>query len=326
MATTNYVSMDGMLIGEITSGVMRNYGTDALGSVVETVLNGVEENTYAYKPYGATLAKTGTAADPSFLWNGVAGVRTSASLLNAACYLPSRQYSDLSATWTTVTTNWPNRAAYQFQKGNPVKESMRPIPFVPNKLTFTAQPKVSSGGCAGNVKCYCEGVWGLSNSNSTGLIVQKVTSVTSSFKISCLNTGPTKATTVFYEAWVVADGLIYCGAQFQGPVPGRDLHGIIGSGPAACLVATISASWVAYFFSGQTIPLFWIGSNWNETGNTNGLCSGPIPKWAGAGAPPFWNSPSTNSTTGSYTVSINCCNSPRNCNYNQSEVGCSTSC
>ncbi len=29
-----------------------------------------EENTYQYKPYGGVLAKTGTAADPSFLWNG----------------------------------------------------------------------------------------------------------------------------------------------------------------------------------------------------------------------------------------------------------------
>ena len=65
MGKTSYISANGMMLGEITGGVMRNYGTDALGSIVETVLNGVEENTYVYKPYGATLAKTGTAADPS---------------------------------------------------------------------------------------------------------------------------------------------------------------------------------------------------------------------------------------------------------------------
>ena len=47
MPTTSYITIDGMIIGEVTDGVMRNYGVDALGSVVETVLSGVEENTYA---------------------------------------------------------------------------------------------------------------------------------------------------------------------------------------------------------------------------------------------------------------------------------------
>ncbi len=93
MAVTNYISMDGMLIGEMTAGVMRNYGTDALGSVVETVLNGVEENTYQYKPYGGLLAKTGVAADPSFLWNGVRGVKCAYFLKDAEMWDDLSTYS-----------------------------------------------------------------------------------------------------------------------------------------------------------------------------------------------------------------------------------------
>ena len=59
MPTTDYIVANGMMLGEVTNGVMRNYGTDALGSVVQTYSNGVPENTYACKPYGTTLTKTG---------------------------------------------------------------------------------------------------------------------------------------------------------------------------------------------------------------------------------------------------------------------------
>ncbi len=113
MATTNYYSFDGMLIGESTGGVMRNYGTDALGSVVETVLNGVEENTYQYKPYGGVLAKTGTAADPSFLWNGGSGDRAT-KLTNSEYYVRARVASSTSAQWTTVDPMWPLECPFTY--------------------------------------------------------------------------------------------------------------------------------------------------------------------------------------------------------------------
>jgi len=119
MGKTSYISMDGMLIGEITSGVMRNYGTDALGSVVETVLNGVEENTYAYKPYGATLAKTGTAADPSFLWNGGSGYRAT-TLPSAGQYVLDGHYSTSTANWISVGPSWPDGNPYGYAMENPV--------------------------------------------------------------------------------------------------------------------------------------------------------------------------------------------------------------
>lgn len=113
MAVTNYVSMDGMLIGEMTNGVMRNYGTDALGSVVETVLNGVEENTYQYKPYGGLLAKTGVATDPSFLWNGGSGYRAT-NLTNSDFYIRHRHYSSTKSSWSSVDLLWPIERAYSY--------------------------------------------------------------------------------------------------------------------------------------------------------------------------------------------------------------------
>lgn len=122
MGKTSYISSNGMLIGEETNGVMRNYGTDALGSVVETVLNGVEENTYVYKPYGATLAKTGTAADPSFLWNGGSGYRATA-LASSNFYVRRRHLSDSSASWTTVDPLWPGEHSYSYVSGRPASSA-----------------------------------------------------------------------------------------------------------------------------------------------------------------------------------------------------------
>ena len=119
MAVTNYISVGGALIGEVTSGVMRNYGTDALGAVVATYLNGALENEYAYKPYGSIISKTGTASDPTFLWNGLSGYRAT-KLLGADYYVTRRHFSTTSASWTTVDFLWPNEADYCYSRGNPV--------------------------------------------------------------------------------------------------------------------------------------------------------------------------------------------------------------
>ena len=75
MAVTKYLTVDGMILGEVTNGVMRNYGTDALGSVVATYIGGAQENTYRYKPYGELLAKSGTAARiPIFFGTGATDI------------------------------------------------------------------------------------------------------------------------------------------------------------------------------------------------------------------------------------------------------------
>ncbi len=124
MPKTSYITIDGMLIGEETNGVMRNYGTDALGSVVTTSLNGVAENTYRYKPYGGLLAKTGTAADPSFLWNGGSGYRAT-TLPSASHYVRRRHYSGTAAQWASTDALWPGQPPFAYGSGGPVLKTDR---------------------------------------------------------------------------------------------------------------------------------------------------------------------------------------------------------
>ena len=119
MPTTDYIVANGMMLGEVTNGVMRNYETDALGSVVTKYSNGTLENTYAYKPYGATLAKTGTASDPSFLWNGGSGYRA-VTLFVVSYYVRARHFSSISAAWTSLDELWPDELAYGYASGEPV--------------------------------------------------------------------------------------------------------------------------------------------------------------------------------------------------------------
>jgi RHS repeat-associated protein len=101
MGVTSYYSFGGEILGEATGGVRRDYLTDALGSVTGTVTGaGVIENTYRYKPYGETLAKTGAAIDPKFLWVGTWGY---GHLTNnhSNIYVRARHFSTVLGRWTT---------------------------------------------------------------------------------------------------------------------------------------------------------------------------------------------------------------------------------
>jgi len=119
MPTTNYISMDGMLIGEITDGTMTAYGTDASGSVVSTYTNAGLENAYYYKPYGGLLARTGSAADPRFLWKGSLGYR-STGLSFSDYYVRRRHFSSSVARWTTVDQQWPTERPYSYAWASPI--------------------------------------------------------------------------------------------------------------------------------------------------------------------------------------------------------------
>jgi len=117
--STQYISTNGMIWGEISSaGVMRSYGHDAIGSVTETFVSGAIENSYRYKPYGATLAKTGAAADPNFLWDGSHGYRAT-TLPNATHYIRRRHYSDAVCRWTSADPLWPGQRAFAYAAVNP---------------------------------------------------------------------------------------------------------------------------------------------------------------------------------------------------------------
>jgi len=101
MPVTNYYSVEGEIIGEATGGVRTDYLTDALGSVTGTVNQSASVvNTYRYKPYGATLAKTGTGADPIFGWVGSQGYAGTGKA-HSEVYVRARHYSSTSGRWTT---------------------------------------------------------------------------------------------------------------------------------------------------------------------------------------------------------------------------------
>jgi len=117
--STSYISTHGTIWGEISdTGVTTSYGHDALGSVTETFVSGAVQNTYRYKPYGATLTKTGAGADPSFLCNGGTGYRAS-SLSKVSHYVRARHYSSACWSWTSVDQWWPPEPAYIYMAGNP---------------------------------------------------------------------------------------------------------------------------------------------------------------------------------------------------------------
>src|SRR5476649_2119029 len=120
ITSTSYISTHGMVWGEISaSGVTTSYGHDALGSVTETFVAGAVQNTYRYKPYGATLAKTGTGPDPKFQWNGGSGYRAS-GLEKTEYYIRMRHYSSTDAGWTSVDSIWPQEPAYVYSQNRPV--------------------------------------------------------------------------------------------------------------------------------------------------------------------------------------------------------------
>ena len=74
MAVTNYYSVEGEIIGEHTIGSSRlDYLPDALGSVVSTIDQRlIVQSTARFKPYGATLAATGS--HQNYGWVGQPGL------------------------------------------------------------------------------------------------------------------------------------------------------------------------------------------------------------------------------------------------------------
>lgn len=118
--STYYISTHGMIWGEISaSGVTTSYGHDALGSVIETYSAGALENTYRYKPFGATLARTGVDANPSFLWNGGSGYRAT-GLPCSDSYIRARHFSSISSQWINADLFWPDELAYAYASNNPI--------------------------------------------------------------------------------------------------------------------------------------------------------------------------------------------------------------
>jgi len=121
MTVTNYYAVDNDILGEKTTASSRiDYLTDALGSVTATLNQSAQVvNTYRYKPYGAQLAKTGTAADPAFTWVGAQGYRQTGRKYSDV-YVRARHYSTALALWSTQDPLWPAEAAFAYALDNPI--------------------------------------------------------------------------------------------------------------------------------------------------------------------------------------------------------------
>lgn len=120
MPVTNYNTYNGRIRSETTAGVITSYLTDALGSVTATVSQSqAVENTYRYKPYGATLAQTGSNPNPGFLWTGDTGSRPT-GLAQSGQYNRLRHYSETVGGWTTTDPLWPPQLAYTYVGGRVV--------------------------------------------------------------------------------------------------------------------------------------------------------------------------------------------------------------
>lgn len=122
MAIVKYHCAKGRLIGEDTNGIRTDYMTDALGSVTGTVNSSqAVVNTYRYKPFGELLAKTGTGADPKFMWNGGTQSRRT-SLGFSDQYNRGRHYGTRQGQWTTVDPLWPEEPEFVYAGVTPVSQ------------------------------------------------------------------------------------------------------------------------------------------------------------------------------------------------------------
>jgi RHS repeat-associated protein len=119
MPTTDYYSVNGILLGEATSGTETTYIPDALGSATQTITSAGVRNTYDYSLYGRQISKTGTDPDPGFLWNGRTQSRATGRAY-AEQYNRRRHVGSTTAQWTTVDPTWPRIFAYSYCRSTPI--------------------------------------------------------------------------------------------------------------------------------------------------------------------------------------------------------------
>ncbi len=146
--------------------------SDALGSVTGT-LNASQAvvNTYRYKPYGELLAKTGSAADPAFMWNGTTQSRRT-GLTFSDQYNRARHYGTRQGQWTTVDPLWPRERVLGYCNGNPTS-SVDPSGLFPVSRELMS----ASYECCGGYKVDWD--FGITDSNHSsikkgGWLIQRI--------------------------------------------------------------------------------------------------------------------------------------------------------
>ncbi len=307
MGTTNYICTHGMIWGEISdTGVTRSYGHDALGSVTETFVNGALENTYRYKPYGELLAKTGTAPDPSFLWNGGSGYKAS-SLSNSDCYVRARHFSVGSAHWTTVDTLWPNEQPFGYANANPITvpdPSGMSISYQLGNWVYMPQRDLNPCTRPWTYKCSGYYYWTLyPNPPMDGVIIQFESNWKANYsECSGLLKSHPLTPEDRYVVWFVISGHIYgrpTGGQYC-----VDYRSLPAAGDVReCSHGETSADLEARFFVGKTVTdLQYTAPNLS--------CFGSQGLGYTKTKPSFWDSPDSNSVKVHVSNSWNCCVRP----------------
>jgi RHS repeat-associated protein len=121
MPVTNYITVRGRIISEITDGQVLNYHSDMLGNVhMLTDQNGDVVKTMRYKPFGEVLSRVGSIADRAYQWVGSYGYRATTSP-SSSHYVRARHYSAQAGSWTTVDPLWPDESAFGYVEGKTVR-------------------------------------------------------------------------------------------------------------------------------------------------------------------------------------------------------------
>ncbi len=292
-----------MIWGEISNdGVVTSYGHDALGSVTDTFSNGSLLNTYRFKPFGGTLAKTGVASDPRFLWNGGIGYR-STSLSSCSYYVQARHYSSNASTWTTRDPMWPEEHEYAYADSNPTTYS---DPTGLATLGYTTLRKDKSCSCTRpyGLPIVWKIQWtlkALSKAEMNGYIIQLVHVGYDDF--GCPGQQPRTGYALFFEAWQVVGGVIYQGYQSHGTKPGVDTDSSGAMGMPGCTNVKWQWEFEAKYFPNYVL-------NWPDNPGPDG----PLPVYylspGQSDIPGWWfTAPQSNPVDRFYDVNISCCNS-----------------
>lgn len=149
MPTKSYYSVGGRIIGERTEGQPRvDYLTGPVGSVTATANDqGQVVNRYRYKPYGQLLAKTGSGADPRFLWVGSWGYRQTGNP-DSEVYIRGRHYATTRAVFTTNAPFFARigfgEPGYTYAMCNPINvtdpSGMLPASLVASPIPCSPEP------------------------------------------------------------------------------------------------------------------------------------------------------------------------------------------
>jgi len=147
MPVTNYISVNGRMLSEVTDGVILDYVPDALGSIHSVVdQTATAVKTMRYKPYGEVLSRSGSISDRMYQWVGTYGYRATFNYASSH-YVRARHYSQTPGTWTTVDPLWPEENKYTYVEGRAIYaiDPSGAYRVIPPRLLFPPAPNYSPG-------------------------------------------------------------------------------------------------------------------------------------------------------------------------------------